>query len=296
MDLKNLQLFIDDENLELAKEIIQAVQSRAKETIQGSFRYEKKGNANLVSISIDSKYFNHLTELLLVNGLDVVATNPETRVLVDMIKQKRQISGKIPIQTPDEKLSGNVFTADKALSDAVSKGNYKEVINIARNVSAGQGTIQSAKASIDIAVMKAVSSAVTSAGYVTGSEIKPFTDKLIDIASDPLLKAMQKTEVMNKAGEAAIALFSIKENCLKELIPLANNSSVTHYISLRATLALARTILTDKSSYKKEIEAAKKTLNSRRLQIALDIARKDFQSSDIEILNIFFNILDSMRI
>jgi hypothetical protein len=293
-DFEAISAKADKNEIERIKLIIDRLKEKNPTLVVTPLRFGKIGDNIIVTFKVDS--FNHkaLVEKLVVNNVKLLSNDQKTQKIIDTAKANLTNNALKNSKGWDDVKDKNLGGDQKRLSDFINEGNYNEVIRISRTISLGREAVETAKNNIDNAIERCINFAF-SEGMNKKFDVEKNIQKLVQVASDNNLKLMNKIDYMKQAGFNAIAVCANNKSCVGELIGICNNSALHNLINIKAAVKLAEIILVDPESYKEDVTIAVKTLNTRWLQIALNVVMKDLEEREIILFNKLIDFINERR-
>jgi hypothetical protein len=257
-------------------------------------RFGKIGDNIIVTFKVDNLNYKTLVEKLVVNNVKLLSNDQKTQKIIDDVKTISTSSAIKGSKGWDDVKDKNLAGDEKRLADLINEGNYSEVIKISRTVSLGRDAVESAKNNIDTAIERCISLAYNE-GISKKYDAEKNIQKLVQVASDNTLKLMNKIDFMKQAGFNAIAICANNKTCVGELIGICNNSALHNLINIKAAVKYAEIVLGDPETYKEEIAIAVKTLNTRWLQIALNVVLSDIELKETILFDKLIDFINEKR-
>lgn len=251
-------------------------------------KFGQIGDGILMSLKIDSQYFEKFVKLLFDNSIPILfsknMSSTRKEFLDELDKKKQELEAKQKLRDMDIDRTGDSanekkVNSDKAISlndiEKLTKdGNYSELIRISRSINCSPPVIEKATASIKEAAFNAVNDL-----EIEGLSSKHFADdavkKLIKIASDKQLVIVKDTTILKEAGRAAINIAQAYRDTTSNLIAIANNNALHHTVIVEAIVAFSEIVFADPEFFKDELEIAKRSISLRWLNIAYDVAHTE---------------------
>ncbi len=113
-------------------------------------------------------------------------------------------------------------------------------------------------------------------------ELGKIIDKLIEIASDKILKGVIEQSVVKNAALKAIKICEDHPAFLTKLLEICNNSALHNYANIQAAVVFSKISFKNLDKYEAELKLAVKELNTKWLTTALDTVNEDFLLIELE--------------
>jgi hypothetical protein len=285
MALRHISILVKDKDVDKFKVIFGIIQKKQSEEQLPSPKIGKLGKDYLIALKFKEDFYRTAVETLTYNDMKILLPDDQTQEMIDQIREKRmQIAINSSIIVDDSPIRSRVSA--EAVDEMVDLGNYGSIISVSKNINADQEVVERALNNISISINRAIDIAVLEAKS-DKALIKSSIKKLIHIASDNKIKSLNKLDLLKRAGLEAIELCIDDWDTVKELINISNNNQLHNLINIKAAVKFYDVVLSNRTKYKLEIEAATKKLNVRWLIIALDVVENnitDEEKSKLESL------------
>jgi len=293
MDLEKIVLLSDPKKIGLVKEIVEALKEKIPKLKTAPFRYGKLGEDVVISFAVEKKYFLLVVEKLTYNNFQVITNDPEAKEIIDTARLKTGQLKPVSEGWEDIRLKPKL-SAKKGIDDLIKEGDYRELIRISKDYTLAKEVTEKAKNNITAAVSNAIGN-LYGEGLLRKFETEKCADKLIEIASDKVLKTMNLIDLLKQAGIYAVDLCTRNKKLTGELIYIANNNSVHNLVSVKAAVTFGDIVLSDPLTYDEELHMAVKDLNVRWLSIAVNVVWNDLDQKEKEKFDALVNYINQNR-
>ncbi|MCX6149997.1 MAG: hypothetical protein NTX22_05690 [Ignavibacteriales bacterium] len=273
MEFESIILVVEKEKVEVVKELINTIKYLKQNIVVTSFLFENIGEEVIVSFKIDTESYSYMLEKLLFNKIRILSVEKKNEELLESIKTKLNKRSSDFVGWGGVKTKPST-TKPKTLDEFVAEGNYKEVIKLSKNITLNSALQEKAKSAIPDVINHALENAFK-IGLKGRFDVDEAISKLIEIASDRNLKALNKISEMKQAGFLAIELCIRNRDNYTDLILIANNSSIHNLVNVKAVIKFSQLVMINVEEYESELQSAIRTLNTRWLNIAIESVRSD---------------------
>lgn len=282
-------------DIERIKLIIERLKEKNPSLSSTPLRFGKIGDDIIVTFKVDNKSYKSVIEKLVVNNIKVLSNSESTQRLIDTVKNSNvSNTAKSSGMGWDDLREKNQAGEHKKLQEFISEGNYNEVIRISRTVSLGREIVETAKNNIDHTIEKAINSAFND-GLTKKYDIDINIQKLVQIASDNNLKFLHKNDLMKQAGLNAVIIATRNKEYVGELIKMCNNNLLNNLVNIKAAVKFAEIVLPNPESFKEDILIAIRTINTRWLKIAFNVAANELSENEVVLFNKLIDFIDNHR-
>lgn len=130
---------------------------------------------------------------------------------------------------------------------------------------------------------------------VDATHKKDCLSKIMSIAADQSIHAINDSNLSEVAGDEAINICLDDREFTSELIQICNNVNIHSRINLKAAIRFAETVFEEQDDYSKELELATESLNLLWLNFAHEVFHKDFTPIEIGSYNRLISYISSNR-
>ena len=278
MALRHISILVKDKDVDKFKVIFGIIQKKQSEQPLPPPKIGKLGKDYLIALKFEESFYRTAVETLTYNDMKILLPDDQTQEMIDQIRERRiQIAINSSIIVDDSPIRSRVSA--EAVDEMVDLGNYGSIINVSKNINADQEVVERALNNISNSINRAIDIAVLEAKS-DKALIKSSIKKLIHIASDNKIKSLNKLDLLKRAGVEAIELCVNDWDTVKELINISNNNQLHNLINIKAAVKFYDVVLSNRTKYKLELEAATKKLNVRWLIIALDVVENNLSDEE----------------
>ncbi|MBI9070281.1 MAG: hypothetical protein JEY94_01700 [Melioribacteraceae bacterium] len=291
---KTLAAICDKEELDSVKELFKIFKDKLTNLKIGAQKYGDLKNKIIITFRIAEDQFNLMVQKLIYNNIKVINNDEGSLKIIHEAKaeftrmQKRGYQG-----WNDVKIDKNIITTEM-LNGWAASGNFRNIIMASKDVTGQKKEIiEKAKQLITPTIEKAINTAHKEAIDAPLDASKALT-RLLNIASDPSLKAMNKNDQIKIAGGFAID-FCVKHKKFRpQLIAICNNSQIHYFTNIQAAIKLAKYIFSEDRE-KEIVDLTAKQLNIKWLNIAVEIVSNNFSYEEIKIFNELIDFVKGKR-
>lgn len=309
MKLEIISAKMTDPQARLMKKLVSQFKDSHKDVRINGPKFGKIADAILMSMKIDENHYVQFIKILLGNDINVLFTkntNPKTKQIIEEFEGKRkeaELRKKLRLAEEDHALeasaSGRKQNADKSITiqdvdRLIKEGNYQEILRISRSINCVPKVVEHAAASIGDAARNLIEE-LRFNGLGNKNKSDESIGKLISIASDKNLRVTNDISILKEAGSAAIEVAATNPDSVDELIKICNNNSLHHSVTVEAAVKFSELVFADEDYYKDDLDIAVRSLSTRWMNIAFDVAGRDMSSEDIEKYNQLLDYVDSKR-
>lgn len=298
MDFETVVAVADTKEIPVIKGILQVLREKMPNMMVTPLKFGKIGDRHVVTFKIDKASYKTLVEKLIFNKIKILSLDPKTKEIIKtaQIAANRTPATSIPTAQGWEDIKEMNKTGEnkKGLEEYIREGNYIEVIKISKNINYPKDVLDKAKNNINHTVEVAINNAFHGA-VSRRFEVDKYLNILLKIASDPMLKSLQKMEYLKDAGLKAVDACAMHKDYYSELVKIANNNALHNVVCIRATIKFAEIILPNQELYKAELDYAVRNLNIRWLAIALGVVQNDLLPAEIAAFDNLLNLVRQMR-
>ena len=266
---------------EAIKNILREVRDSNPGVEISSFRFGSLGDETIVSFNVDDKHHRLVVNTLLKKNVRIVPLTEVTKKIIDEVKPP--VKPPQPVKSQDwstiKEKKSQFGPGDDSLEKAIQTGNYKKVIEISKDIRNNTSTIKSASEGIKESVMVAIEKA-SKKSKKNRYDREEAVDDLLEIASDKVLKAMGKSELLKIAGSLAVKICAENQELHWQLVKICNNNSLHYGLILKSAVRLSGILLGDPETHGEDVEYAVKNLNIRWLNVSFDIVGYEMREEE----------------
>ena len=290
MEVEKIVILASEADLEKAEKVIETIEQIIKSAIVGKIIYGRLGYNILISFNVEKPYYHQFCEKLYLNKITIVTnqSNIDSKKITPYRPQKSK-----PISKGWDEVR-KTLDYDLPIENLIQAGNYKEIINITKDIRNGQKNIDAAYKAIPEAINITIEKAVSDFKKFE-SRKKQAISTLLEISSDHSLKTTRFTEVTKRSALTAVELCATDKSELTYLIDLGNNYKI-HWIGpIKALAKFAEFVLSDKTKYKSDIEYAIKNLNLRWIDICMQMVEHEINETERKQIDLLIELIKSVR-
>ncbi|MFA6596321.1 MAG: hypothetical protein WCS69_01250 [Ignavibacteriaceae bacterium] len=285
MEFETVNILVDEKQVKIIKNVVGALIQAKPQLRVTPFKYGTIGDNVLVNFKVDSDHHRFLIDKLASNGIHTINIDLKTKHQFDNAKLKAKTGGTTENYSFGSKSKTN---EKKTLDQLINEGDYAEVIKISRDVTLPIEEIETAKSTIDATIQRAINNAYSEA-EIKKTNIDKNIERLITIASDKNLKAMQKQDFIKQAGLFAIQICLHNNDYVGDLINICNNNMLQSIVNVKAAVSFYDAVIVNSDMYEEEVLIARRRLNTRWLLIAISSVEADLTDGEKES---FYKLID----
>lgn len=290
MQFENIRILAKKEELKLIKDIITKFEKIMPHLKFASKHIGELSDRIVVSIKIDVANYEKIVEILIMNGIKVLAGDDKTKNLIDKIKNKL----KDVIEEEDYELENKAALtpiSDDELTKLAKEGKYEEIRRLSKNIiNFSENFIKTISDLLELAIKNAIEIEVNNVKK-DKNNIEESLARLIKIASDLSIRTFNKNDLSIYAGFEAIKICEDNYKYFSYLIDIANKNNLPVIVNIQAVLKFVEMINNDFEFFKEEIEYAKKNLNIRWLDNIYEIVEATLSKDQILAYSNFLKYL-----
>lgn len=299
---------MNDAQVKLTKNLVSEFKEANRDAKISGPKFGKIADAILMSLKIDEEHYIKFIKILLGNDIKVLFTknsSPRTKQIIDEYEsRKKEAELRNKLRQIDDKAAEAAANQPKANPDKdltiqdieklINKGNYRELIRISKSINCPPKVCQYASENIAGAAKNSIEELVAQ-GIGNKNRATEVINKLLVIASDKDLRVTNDISILKDAGIAAIEVASSTDDTIDELIKICNNNALHHSVTVMSAVKFSETVFENEALYKDDIDIAVRSLSTRWMNIAYDVARRDMSEEDVKKFNQLLDYIDSKR-
>ena len=298
MDFAKIIVKSNKKEAEKIKELLKTLKDHHPNMVISALRYGELGGELLVSFNISTNEHEMVLSKLMLNGMNVWPHDAGTKKLMAKIKESMTQG------TASQKGSGWSDLMKKAaestpeevrarIDKLVQAGKYEDLIKLSKDFRS-KSTADLAKESLPDCVAIAIDKL---AGHAL--QKKYDADKcikhLLSLGSDPTIASLNKPELLQRAGFAAIDICNNYKDFTWDLIKIIMDNRQHKLVNLRAAAKFNEKVFADPETFNIEIENAVKNLNVRWLQVNFDVVRNQMANEEVNQVTNLINYIRNRR-
>ena len=297
MDFAKVIVKSNKKEAEKIKELVNKLKAHHPTMVVSHLRYGELGGELLVSFNINTEHHEMVLSKLILNSMNVWAHDSVTKNLITKINDK-MIKGTGSQNKGSgwddlRKQADSSEDSSARIEKLVQAGKYEELLKISkdfRNKTAADLAKERLPDCVGIAVDRMAALALTKK-YEADKVIK----QLLEIGGDQTLANMGRSDITEKAGQAAIDVCANYKDFTWDMIKIISDNKQSKVINLRAAAKFSRKIFEDPETYNVEIENAVKNINIRWLQINMDVVHSSLTPDEIHHVDELINYIKNRR-
>lgn len=281
---------VSDGGINKIKQELKTLKESRPDISISSIRIGSLGDDDVISFNVNENYYQVIVDQLTSLGVNL---------LIPVEKRAKEKIVSLRSNNPANKdtlSSTNSRTAERQNSDlsletAINNGDYETVIKISKDVRNKPDIINKAKDNLYNTVIGEIER-LYQLGNRSRIERKECIERLVKIASDSNIRAMNNIDALKLAGSMAVKLCALPGDYVISLIQLCNNNVVPNIVSVKAAVVLSGLILNESEKSKENLEYAIKRVNIRWLLIAYDVVMGELS---MEEKGQFFSLINIIK-
>ena len=277
MDNEVISILTTEKGLGELLKTVKSIQYKNQFLTIGSPNYGQLSDKMIVTYKVKKSDFKRVVELFTLNNIPISTKDEYTLSIINAIRKTSGSSSADPYgksgQNDSSDRRGGV--GEDELDSLVKAGNYQEIIKLSKDIS-NRGTDIAGK--IKNALTEAVQNAINRAfekGQSSQIRSEECIDELIKIASDQNLKNLNKIEMIKQAGNCVIDLCVQYPKHAEKLVAVGNINGIPPIVNLKAAAKFSEIVFADDKKFAEDIAIAVRSLNTKWLSIAADLAEHD---------------------
>lgn len=291
-NLKSITLLTNEKDLVSIKSILKFLKDRFSELTIYKFRTGLIGDNTVVSFKVNNDYYSTILEKFAYNNIPIIMKDKNDAKYIEQKREEK--TRRLRAQGWSEITVSNKQVSLQELKIFSEKGKIKEVINEAKGGIRTKTEIkEKAKELLSETIKTAVKNLVIYAEEKPGKRTNAI-EQLILISKDKDLRLFHKTEETLEAGITAIQIALTNYNYYPVLLKIANDSQLNNLINVKAALALANLLISNKEE-DNELPDVVNGINTRWLKIAFESIQKKISSEESQQLIHFIEFIEESR-
>lgn len=287
MEFVTVNAFADEKEVQVIKEIIDALAKELPNLIITPYKTGRLGDRTIITFKVEKSSHKILLKKLTYRNIHTVAPDEPSVKVIEAAKSQIRSAPSI---WGNAKLKKKI-EEKKTLDEYLQEGNYLEVLKISRDVTLPKELVEKARNSLNDCILHAIEMAYNEARK-NKFEIYKSIEKLIKIGSDNNLKVLQKIDYLKKAGLNAVEICYQNREYVGDLINICNNCALHNIVNVKSAVKFGERVLSERDVYRNEIYVAKKNLNTKWLLISYNSVENELH--ELERLT-FNNTIDFIR-
>jgi hypothetical protein len=295
MEFEVISILADKRDIGGIVSTIKTIQFKNPNLSIGTPKYGQLSNKMIISYKVPKEQHKEIVGLFLGRSIKIISRNDD---VVNLMSSSRRGGDDSFSQAnaPGNEIRMKKPTLTKAeVEENAQKGNYPEVLRVLKEtINYTPDVVERAKALLPEAISRGIKGAYNN-GVAFQSKAEESVDALVKIASDSALKSLNRLDDMREAGFCAIELCARHVKHIDKLINICNNNTVPHIVNLKSAVKFSEVVFSDETKFRDDLDIAVRDLNNRWMDIAVDIAGRELNEEENELLNRLLGHIRSKR-